>query len=183
MRNVARSEQGFVLPISLIFLVVMTLLAITAIRKATMDEKVGGNLRAQEAAFQAAEKALRFCERSIVLATGDKDMCKQRAGATIPIQDPQAADLELMTATDIKDSFPKLWKYKATWVGGGKIATSLTGADVQTGVVEQPSCLIERWPLTGREDRYYPYVITARGVGTTDTAVVYLQEIIRCGNY
>lgn len=183
MRNVARSEQGFVLPISLIFLVVMTLLAITAIRKATMDEKVGGNLRAQEAAFQAAEKALRFCERTIVLATGDREMCKQRAGATIPVQSPDTVTLESVNAQDIKSTFPEKWKYKSNWVGGSKIATALSGADVQTGVVEQPSCMIERWPLIGREDRYYPYVITARGVGTTDTAVVYLQEVIRCGNY
>lgn len=36
-----KRESGFVLPVSLIFLVVMTLLAITAIRKATLEKGRG----------------------------------------------------------------------------------------------------------------------------------------------
>ncbi len=66
MRNNFRAKQnGFVLAISMIFLIVMTMLAVTAIKKATMDEKVTGNLRAHDLAFHAAEKALRFCESNL----------------------------------------------------------------------------------------------------------------------
>ncbi|MBX9869932.1 MAG: hypothetical protein K2X63_09050, partial [Burkholderiaceae bacterium] len=38
-------QRGFVLVVSLIFLVVMTLLATSAIRKNILDEKLVGNLR------------------------------------------------------------------------------------------------------------------------------------------
>lgn len=170
-------QRGFVLPVSMIFLIVMTMLAITAIRKSTLDEKVVGNLRAQESAFQAAEKALRFCERQIDLAAGSTNMCRLRPGSTVQIP---ANEVET-NHDDVMANFPVRWKDKTVW--NSAIALTVTGADQISGVASQPQCIIERWPLQGRDQYSYPYVITARGVGTVDTAVVMLQEIIRCGNY
>lgn len=144
-------------------------------------KKVGGNLRAQEAAFQAAEKALRFCERNIVLAAGDRNMCNMRAGSTITVYEPE--EPENIKVERMEESFPKRWTKIANWTGPSKIATAVSGVDTMAGVASQPQCMIERWWVKGRDARYYPYVITARGVGTTSTSVVYLQEVIRCGNY
>ena len=79
MRNYSipslRHEKGFVLAISMIFLIVMTLLAVSAIKRSTLDEKITANLRTQNLSFQAAEKALRFCERFLDLAAGSVTMC------------------------------------------------------------------------------------------------------------
>ena len=55
----SREQNGFVLVVSLIFMLIMTVLAVTAIQRSILDEKVTGNLRSQNIALQAAETALR----------------------------------------------------------------------------------------------------------------------------
>lgn len=180
MKNFRRGQGGFVLAVSMIFLVVMTLLAISAIRKATIDEKVAGNIRAQEIAFQAAERALRFCERAIDLAAGSTTICQLRTNAINVYENPAGVEYN---DNDVRQNFPTRWNQMQNWVGNAKIATTLAGANMVSGVAEQPQCLIERWPIQGRDYKSWPYVITARGVGTVSTSVVWLQEVIRCGNY
>ncbi|WMW79776.1 PilX N-terminal domain-containing pilus assembly protein [Undibacterium cyanobacteriorum] len=175
--RILNRQKGFVLPVSMIFLIVMTMLAITAIRKSTLDEKVVGNLRAQESAFQAAEKGLRFCERQLDLAAGSTNMCRLRSGSTVQIP----LNEQDFNPNNVSGNFPNKWKDKTVW--SSAYALTATGIDQISGVASQPQCIIERWPLPGRDQYSWPYVITSRGVGTVDTAVVMLQEIIRCGNY
>ena len=52
-------QSGMVLVVSLIILVVVTLLAISALRVTTLEERMAGNTRDRQLAFQAAEYALR----------------------------------------------------------------------------------------------------------------------------
>ena len=54
-----RRQRGMVLVVSLIILVVITLLAISAMRVTTLEERMAGNTRDRQLAFQAAEYALR----------------------------------------------------------------------------------------------------------------------------
>ncbi|MBR7801080.1 pilus assembly PilX family protein [Undibacterium fentianense] len=176
-----QKQRGFVLAVSMIFLIVMTMLAVTAIKKATLDEKVTANLRAQDLAFQAAEKALRFCESFIVLTVGALDMCKISDASpvkAIPSQKPA-------NIADVTSNFPDEWTKAANWKGAGaNNAVKLSEANSIVNVADQPQCMIERWeqPNDRGGEQFYPYVITARGVGSVDTAVVWLQEVIRCGN-
>ncbi len=51
-------QQGFALAISLILLVVITMLSLTAMRSATLDTKIAINHQHKQQAFQAAENAL-----------------------------------------------------------------------------------------------------------------------------
>ena len=51
-------EQGFVLFTSAMFLIVLTLVVIFAVRASTMHEHMAGNLRNHSQSFQAAEYAL-----------------------------------------------------------------------------------------------------------------------------
>jgi type IV pilus assembly protein PilX len=60
-RMVAR-ERGMVLITSLIILLVLTLLGLASIQNTNMEERMAGNLRAENVAFQAAEAALRAGE-------------------------------------------------------------------------------------------------------------------------
>ncbi|CAN5879900.1 N/A [soil metagenome] len=183
-----QKQRGFVLAVSMIFLVIMTVLAITAIRRTTLDEKVAGNLRGQNVAFQAAEKALRYCESVLELRTGNVDICTQKTGLradlnAIQIQpsDPATADFANPQA-----NFPQRWALLANWTGGAPLASRVADVDVIANVAAQPQCMIERWDFalapgvtTGPT---YAYVITARAVGSTNTAVAWLQETIRCGS-
>jgi type IV pilus assembly protein PilX len=59
-------ERGISLVIVLLFLVIMTALGATAIRTATVEEKMSGNERDRQIAFEAAEASLRDGERAIV---------------------------------------------------------------------------------------------------------------------
>lgn len=55
-------QNGFVLVTSLIFLVVVTLLAVAAINRSTLQEMIASNTRARETAQQNADAALRAGE-------------------------------------------------------------------------------------------------------------------------
>lgn len=56
-------ERGAILFVALILLMVLTMLGFTALRTATMQERMSGTLRDRGIAFQAAESALRAAEK------------------------------------------------------------------------------------------------------------------------
>jgi type IV pilus assembly protein PilX len=155
-------QQGFVLATSLIFLVIMTLLAVTAIRRATLDEKVTGNLREQNLAFQAAERALRYCQNEY---EQKRIIPREKGLPSIPIE----------------------WESTSNWVVGSGIATQLPAGTVRN-VISQPQCMIEKWDIATSKDQADPtksglvHLITARGVGSTANAVVWLQVTLRDGS-
>lgn len=55
--HLPRSQQGAVLAVSLIILLVLTILGITAMRSVTMEEKMASNAMNRNAAFSASESA------------------------------------------------------------------------------------------------------------------------------
>ena len=59
------SQRGAVLIISLLILVVLTVLGISAMSSTSIEERMSLNLRDREVAFQAAEATLRQAERYI----------------------------------------------------------------------------------------------------------------------
>lgn len=61
----ARCQQGVVLAMSLIFLAILSLVALFAMRSSILGEQVSKNIRSNEVARQAAETALRFCENEV----------------------------------------------------------------------------------------------------------------------
>lgn len=165
MKKYRANQKGFVLAISMIFLLVMTGLAITAIRRSTLDEKVAGNLREQNLAFQAAETALRFCENIVETEDPVVTIALRNLGGTV---------------------LPNEWDTPANW-GVGGFATTLPAGTVPN-VAAQPQCMAERWQLQ-KHDHFgknaapgIVHVITARGVGSTPNAVVWLQVTTRNGS-
>lgn len=68
MRNLKarpHTQSGVVMVIALIALLLLSLIGTTAMRSSTMQEKISGNMRDQDLAFQAAEAALRDAEAYI----------------------------------------------------------------------------------------------------------------------
>jgi len=61
-------QSGSALIISLVFLLVLTVLSVAAMQGTTMQERMAGNYRENNEAFQAAEAALRTGERYLELA-------------------------------------------------------------------------------------------------------------------
>ena len=57
-----RRERGAVLVVSLIMLLIVTLIAVSSMQGTVMEEKMAGNTRDRNLAFQTAESALREAE-------------------------------------------------------------------------------------------------------------------------
>ena len=65
MKLLPTSQAGSALIISLIVLVILTMLGVTGMRSSVLEEKMAGNLRDSQLAFQAAEATLREAEQYI----------------------------------------------------------------------------------------------------------------------
>jgi type IV pilus assembly protein PilX len=65
LHHPARREQGVVLIVGLVFLLVLTMLGISAMSINTLEERMAGNSRDLNLAFQAAESGLRDAELDI----------------------------------------------------------------------------------------------------------------------
>ena len=58
-------QRGSVLLISLVILLILTIVGVSAMRNTTMEEKMAGNMRDKGLSFQAAEATLRAAEKYI----------------------------------------------------------------------------------------------------------------------
>ncbi len=65
-----RPQRGAVLVVGLVFLVMLSLLGVTAYSMATQEERMSGNTRDRLRAFEAAEASLRDCESVLTSAGG-----------------------------------------------------------------------------------------------------------------
>ncbi len=65
-----QNQRGMTLIIVLLFLVMLSVLGITAIQTSSLEEKMTGNERDRQVAFEAAEGALRDAEREIFQSLG-----------------------------------------------------------------------------------------------------------------
>lgn len=161
-RKLPLIQSGIALPIVLIFLVVMLLLGVTAIRNVTLGEKMAGNQRNQQLAFQAAERALRYCENAVQGTVP--------SGGSVPVlQQPTT---------------PNLWEVATNWSSAVSVAVPAVTGD---GLATEPRCMVENVVGTlkprGTEVQVDPsiqaYRVTARGTGGTDNAVVMLQSYLK----
>ncbi len=77
-------ERGAVLVVSMIFLMIITLIAIGSIRDTVLEEKMAGNTRDRNIAFQSAESGVREAEQFIegITSLGDFDSAPGLYGRT-----------------------------------------------------------------------------------------------------
>lgn len=64
--NLPRNQQGAVLIVSLVILLVMTLIGVSSMQSAGMQQKMAGNSTARQVAFSVAEAALAKAEENLV---------------------------------------------------------------------------------------------------------------------
>lgn len=183
------SQRGFVMLTSMIFLLVLTMLAITAVRRATQEERFARSIREQNLAFQAAETALRYCQRDFELTNkgGVLPAGLDRTVNNIPIN--------LYVQASNLNPPPVLWATKANWATKGYRLP----ANTVPNVTNQPECMIEEWfvPIPGSNASFSNsasnegandlrhqtnYVITARGEGSSNLSVIWLQVTLYIGS-
>jgi len=160
-------QHGAALIISLIILLVMTVIGVTAMQVTVMQEKMAGNLRNKSVAFQAAESALRNAENSLTVAV-------------LPSFDG--------TGGLYKATIPQKWKV-IDWGVPANVA-AYSGGNLGTGTViaNAPTYIIEELkPVLGGGGSLEAGIpqqtdffrITSRAVGGNTSAVVMLQSVYK----
>lgn len=158
----SRHQSGAVLAISLIVLLLLTLIGITAAQVSGLEEKMAGNLRDRNLAFQAAETALRAGEERT---------------ATLPQCPIFTAIQGFYPHTDsplIDDGANNVvWLDPAKYFSySGDNLASVTSTAQAKYIIQ---CITSVEVLGERT----LYRITARGTGGTTDAVVILQSVYR----
>jgi len=149
----------------MIMLLLLTLLAVSSMNTTIMEEKISGNYKDKNTAFQSAEAALRAGEGYL------------RNTAILPVFDGTNGLYQPTTSGGSR------WSV-IDWSDGNKVV-SYVGLG---GVVEQPSYIIEELlPVIDPDDSLEVgvalenkfYRVTASAVGGTSTAVIMLQSVFK----
>lgn len=156
-------QGGMVLITGLIFMVVLTLIVVASMRTTLLEERMAGNARDTDLAFQAAEAALRAGEEVL-----------------------NSASLEEFTSTSpaylsVDTRMDTYWRDTHDWSADAEAVTGTI-----TGVSAAPRFVIEELrpiPAAGNESETFKplldssiFKVTARGVGGNPSTVVVLQS-------
>lgn len=163
-------QSGAVLVISLIMLLLLTMIGVSSSQNAGMEERMAGNSRDKNLAFQAAESALLAAEQSLVTA---------HTAGTMPTFDPDGAGGYFnksptntnLGSTILSDSF---------W-GDGTVSIAYSGSlegvsTLPRYIIQDLGCVL---PCTVPATDPHDYRITAFATGGTTTAVTIVQSIYR----
>ncbi|RMR00379.1 pilus assembly PilX family protein [Pseudomonas syringae group genomosp. 7] len=79
-------QRGMVLLVSLVFLLLLTLLGISSMQNATLQEKMAGSVTVRNQSFQSAEALLRQGESSIMLSGFSLAACSTPSSCAPPAE-------------------------------------------------------------------------------------------------
>jgi len=163
-KNTMQKQQGIALVISLIMLLLMTLLSVSSMKSTILEEKMAGNYKNRNTAFQSAEAGLRagetYLATTIVLPLFD--------GSTTGLYQPTSSGNSRWNVVD--------------WDNAAEVIAYVGAlSDVPTNpkyIIEELAPVNEGGGSlevgTALENRFYR--ITTEATGNTDNAVVMLQS-------
>ena len=169
-----KQQAGAVLIVGLVLLLILTVIGLASIRGSDLQERMAGNMRDRNAAFQAAEAALREGEDLL-----DLPVLPSFSGSVVGYWP------DLNKPSPLRPR-PTLWTTQQWQANSVQLNT-----DTISGVTEQPRYAIEKVIVTGlaasqgsgidhesiekAQDAEF-YRITSRGLGITPDAEVVLQS-------
>lgn len=169
-------ERGVVLIVSLIMLLLMTIIGVSGMQSTTLEEKMAGNMRNKNLAFQAAESALEAGE--IFLGT------KKSAELSALVFSCAGTD-GLFTQSGVCSgtATKPIWDDDTVWANDKTNVKSVSYPGKFADIQASPRYIIEDLGLTdchgsgaGTNDCRH-FRVTARAVGGTADAVVIVQSI------
>jgi type IV pilus assembly protein PilX len=146
-------ENGAVLVVGLVILVLMTLLGVTAMQVNGLEEKMAGNYRDQNLAFQAAEATLIEGQNFVLTHPTDAAVYNGANG--------------LLNISDLEPA--NFFTYNWTDANSQKTSDSFTQA---LGLTENPRYIIKKLSQNG--DKTF-FKITARAQGKSPGTQIILQ--------
>ncbi|MCB1961362.1 MAG: hypothetical protein KDE68_12695 [Rhodocyclaceae bacterium] len=162
-------QNGSALIVGVIFLLVMTMLGLTAMQTTTLEERMSGNMRDRGLAFQAAEMALR---------AGDADALTSPTGNGV---------FDYLSSPAPDETTASNWKVAANVRAWNPGLSSLASASATfPNLSEEPQYWIEKRPNKSEggtlEGAVAPtvevYDITARSTGASGAATVILRSTV-----
>jgi len=161
-------QAGAVLIVSLLMLLIMTLLGITAMNSTTLEEKMAGNMRDRNTAMQASEAALKAAEAALDALTNKPN---------------EVTSCHAASCAWVRGSVPDLANQSASWWASNGVEYGSAGVVDIAGVATDPRVVVEvqaDLPDTfddgqGTSTGVKFYRVTARATGATDDAQVILQ--------
>ena len=163
-------QNGVVLIVSLIILLVMTLMSLTGMKTANLEEKMAGNMRDQNIAFQAAEAALRDAESDIFNSGRISGLTNMNATCN----DGMCYGGRNGISTDTMKADATLYEDNAEIYG------THTTSPAITGLANPPKYLVvgAKIEAPGSAAMWkYAYQITAYAQGKRSTTKVVLNEV------
>lgn len=163
-------QRGAALVIALIMLLVMTVLGITAMQVTRMEERMAGNSRDVNLAFQGAEAALRDGEERVRVMAAPPAFCTSLPCAGRPW-------VVGTWLTDHRNDLLAWWTTNGVEYGvaGTKEVTEVTRDPIV--VTEHLMFIPDNLTLDGEpEDGRDFYKVTANSAGASNTATVVLES-------
>lgn len=171
-----RLQNGAVLAVSLLILVVLTIIGVSSMTTTSLEEKMSGNFRDRQIAFNAAEAALSHAENFINASINSASVFDGTNGLYASYTGPSSGNV-----------FDSSW-----WTGTAYRALPITGTNSVSEVNTQPRYTIEHRGEIGELEgtsvnlggygestgggEITGFRITVRATGLTDNSVVYLQS-------
>ncbi len=160
---------------ALIFLLILTLIAVTAVTSSSLGEKMAANLKDQRTAFQAAEAALRAAEGWITsLNYSDPTKIIPENTGTACTTATTVCKQNLLGNLGDQSAYPNSW-WKNYAVAYG---SNLSAADQPRYVAEFRAFEMDDPSLGkdyGKPGRAF-YRVTGFGVGATESATAVVQS-------
>jgi type IV pilus assembly protein PilX len=160
-------QQGVALIVALIFLAVLAILGVTIARNSSMEERMAGNTRDRDLAFQAAESALRDAEDDLKRVPGGY------IDAATPF-DGSTAGLIAYVDRDADDWKAYTWDNSNSQEATAGIAN--VNAKPRYVIEKKPNTLIPAVPPSVTPTTVQHFRVTARGVGGSADTIVILQS-------
>ena len=169
-------QNGAVLVFCLIFLAILTIMGVSGMESTILEERMSGNMQDYNAAFQAAESALKVAEGW--LAGEDAKPATSTNGSTtvwaVDAMDPDTTDGTYWWDLSARDA--------SWWSANAEAVSGLAGVAAQAQyIIEEYRTTSFQRPLgIGGEEVTVARVfhrITARGIGSNSTTEVKLQSM------
>lgn len=159
-----QNQRGAALIMALVFLVILTILGVTAMSGASLEEKMAGNLKEQTVAFEAAETAVAAGEAAL-------------AALNEPPRPLPAGWFDVTSGTPVWKTHNWKTDPSVSYSGLNYVNTQPKFIVEETARVLNGSLrLTTDYSATTRAGKVY-YRITGRGTGGTDAAQSVVQSV------
>lgn len=120
-----QAQRGMVLLVSLVFLLLLTLIGLSSMQSANLQEKMAGSISLRNQSFQAAEAALRVGESAVQLDSYSLAVCSGTSQCLPPAESSSVSSAGFNSTSGV------------TWIAAGNgfygvqnIGTTLTAVNV-----------------------------------------------------